>query len=78
MRQTTGKTYGFGRVSEHTRPSPYSPFHLPSVSPAMPPPSASSPGGRVRRRRRVAGALAVAAVAATSVLVAAMTSWLRS
>ena len=71
MPQAIGKTYGFGRVSPETRPSPYTPMFLSSVMPATAPAGevASNPV-RPRRRRRVALALTIAVVVAVSAIVA--------
>ena len=67
MPQAIGKTYGFGRVSPETRPSPYSPVHLSSVAPDIAPARVVSPKPvRARRRRRVALVLTVAVVVAAS------------
>jgi len=72
MPQATGKTYGFGRVSTETRPSPYTPVHLSSVAPRIVATAEGSADlGRARRRRRLAGLLTVAAVAVASALAAA-------
>jgi len=72
MPQSTGKTYGFGRVSPETRPSPYTPVHLPSVAPGVSRAAGSAPDAlRTRRHRRVAGVLTVVVVATVSALAAA-------
>jgi len=71
MPQATGKTYGFGRVSPKSRPSPYTPVHLPTVAPGIAPANdAAAPAARARRRR-IAGVLTVVVVAAASALAAA-------
>jgi hypothetical protein len=71
MPQATGKTYGFGRVSPKSRPSPYTPVHLPTLAPGIAPANdAAAPAARARRRR-IAGVLAVVVVAAASALAAA-------
>jgi hypothetical protein len=72
MPQATGKTYGFGRVSPKSRPSPYTPVHLPTLAPGIAPANdAAAPAARARRRRRIAGVLTVVVVAAASALAAA-------
>jgi len=72
MPQAIGKTYGFGRVSPESRPSPYTPVHLSSVAPDIAPAGdvASNPV-RARRRRRLALALTIAVVVAVSAFAAA-------
>lgn len=77
MPQAIGKTYGFGRVSPETRPSPYTPVHLSSVAPDIAPARAVSPNPvRARRRRRLVLVLTVAVVVAASAFAAA--GFLRS
>lgn len=77
MPQVIGKTYGFGRVSPETRPSPYTPVHLSSVAPDIAPAGDVAPNPiRVRRRRRFALVLTIAIVVAASALAAA--GFLRS
>ena len=72
MPQAIGKTYGFGRVSPETRPSPYTPVHLSSVAPDIAPAREGSPSAvRARRRRRLAVLLTVAVVVAASAFAAA-------
>jgi hypothetical protein len=75
MPQAIGKTYGFGRVSPETRPSPYTPVHLSSVVPEIAPARGASPKP-VRARRRLALVLTVAVVVAVSAF--AMAGLLRS
>ena len=71
MPQETGPTYGFGRVSPKTRPSPYTPVHLATGSPALGMAAeATRPAARARRRRWP-GVVAVALVVAASALTAA-------
>jgi hypothetical protein len=75
MPHATGKTYGFGRVSPESRPSPYTPVHLPTIAPTIAPgiapaTAAAAPAARARRRR-IAGVLTVVVVAAASALAAA-------
>jgi hypothetical protein len=71
MPQATGKTYGFGRVSPKSRPSPYTPVHLPTLASGIAPANdAVAPAARARRRR-IAGVLTVVVVAAASALAAA-------
>ena len=71
MPQETGTTYGFGRVSPRTRPSPYTPVHLATGSPAHGMAAeATRPAARVRRRRWL-GVVALALVVAASALTAA-------
>ena len=61
MPQAIGKTYGFGRVSPETRPSPYTPVHLSSVAPDIAFAREVAPNAvRARRRRRLALVLTVA------------------
>jgi len=71
MPQGTGKTYGFGRVSTEARPSPYTPVHLPSVSPAIDARERPAPPSRAARRRRWAGVVTLVIVAAASAFAAA-------
>ena len=72
MPQAIGKTYGFGRVSPETRPSPYTPVHLSSVAPDIVPAGDVVPNPvRARRRRRLALVLTIAVVVAASALAAA-------
>ena len=72
MPQAIGKTYGFGRVSPETRPSPYTPVHLSSVAPEIAAaPVVSTNPVRARRRRRLALLLTVAVVVAASAFAAA-------
>ena len=72
MPQAIGKTYGFGRVSPETRPSPYTPVHLSSVAPDIAPARVVSPNPvRARRRRRLVLVLTVAVVVADSAFAAA-------
>ena len=67
MPQAIGKTYGFGRVSPETRPSPYSPVHLSSVAPDIAPARVVSPKPvRARRRRHRRLALVLMVVVAAS------------
>jgi len=67
MPQAIGKTYGFGRVSPETRPSPYSPVHLSSVAPDIAPARVVSPKPvRARRRRHRRLALVLTVVVAAS------------
>ena len=69
MPQAIGKTYGFGRVSPETHPSPYTPVHLSSVAPDIAPARVVSPKpvrARRRRHRRLALVLTVAVVVAVS------------
>ena len=66
MPQAIGKTYGFGRVSPETRPSPYSPVHLSSVAPDIAPARVISPRPARARRRRLALVLTVVVVVAVS------------
>jgi negative regulator of sigma E activity len=71
MPQSIGKTYGFGRVSPETRPSPYTPMFLASVAPDIAPAADVAPKPvRPRRRRRFALALTIAVAVAASVIVA--------
>lgn len=71
MPQAIGKTYGFGRVSPETRPSPYTPMFLASVAPDIAPAGDVAPNPvRPRRRRRLALALTIAVVVAASAVVA--------
>ena len=71
MPQATGKTYGYGRVSPKSRPSPYTPVHLPSVAPGITPTADATPPPARARRRRLAGMLTIAVVVAASALAAA-------
>ena len=71
MPQGNGKTYGFGRVSTEARPSPYTPVHLPSVSPSIGAPERTLPQKRSTRRRRWAGVVTLVVVAAASAFAAA-------
>jgi hypothetical protein len=71
MPQAIGKTYGYGRVSPKSRPSPYTPVHLPSVAPGVTPAGDASSQPARARRRRLAGMLAIAVVVAASALAAA-------
>lgn len=72
MPQAIGKTYGFGRVSPETRPSPYTPVHLSSVAPdIVPAGNVVSNPVRARRRRRLALVLTIAVVVVASALAAA-------
>jgi Tfp pilus assembly protein PilN len=73
MPQAIGKTYGFGRVSPETRPSPYTPVHLSSVvAPEMAPARVVPPNRvRARRRRRLGLVLTLAVVVAASAFAAA-------
>ena len=67
MPQAIGKTYGFGRVSPETRPSPDSPVHLSSVAPDIAPARVVSPKPvRARRRRHRRLALVLMVVVAAS------------
>ena len=66
MPQAIGKTYGFGRVSPETRPSPYTPVHLSSVAPEIASTPVVSPNPVRARRRRLALVLTVAVVVAAS------------
>ena len=66
MPQAIGKTYGFGRVSPETRPSPYTPVHLSSVAPEVACAPVVSPNPVRARRRRLALVLTVAVVVAAS------------
>jgi hypothetical protein len=71
MPQAIGKTYGFGRVSPETRPSPYTPTFLASVAPDIAPAGNVAPKPvRPRRRRRLALVLTIAVVVAASAIVA--------
>jgi hypothetical protein len=71
MPQAIGKTYGFGRVSPETRPSPYTPMFLASVAPDIAPAGDVAPNPvRTRRRRRLVLALTIAVVVAASAVVA--------
>ena len=72
MPQAIGKTYGFGRVSPETRPSPYTPVHLSSVAPDIVPAGGVAPNPvRARRRSRLALVLTIVVVVAASALAAA-------
>ena len=66
MPQAIGKTYGFGRVSPETRPSPYTPVHLSSVAPEIARTPVVSPNPVRARRRRLALVLTVVVVVAVS------------
>lgn len=71
MPQAMGKTYGFGRVSPETRPSPYTPMFLASVAPDIASSGDVAPHPvRPRRRRRLALVLTIAVVVAASAIAA--------
>ena len=64
MAKHGGGTQGFGRVSAHTRPSPYSPLQFRGSLPTAQreKPAVPQARGAGRRRRRIALAVAVIAV----------------
>ena len=74
MAKHGGGTQGFGRVSAHTRPSPYSPLQFRGSLPTTQreKPAVPQVRGAGRRRRRIALAAAVIAVVAAGAGIVAL------